>query len=67
MALLVMAPRATHAADPVMVTLQPQNHSGESGTATLTEDAGKTKVVVTVTGQPAGPPQPMHIHKGTKL
>ena len=65
MALLVMAPRATHAADPVMVKLQPQNNSGESGTATLTDAGGKTKVVVTVTGQPAGTPQPMHIHKGT--
>jgi hypothetical protein len=65
MALLVMAPRATHGADPAMVKLQPQNSSGESGTATLTDEGGKTKVVVTVTGQPAGTPQPMHIHKGT--
>jgi hypothetical protein len=32
---------------------------------TETEDDKKTKVEVTVTGQPAGVAQPMHIHKGT--
>jgi hypothetical protein len=64
MALLVMAPGASQAAE-VQVNLQPQNSSGESGTATLTDEGGKTKVVVVVTGYPAGIPQPMHIHKGT--
>jgi Cu/Zn superoxide dismutase len=49
----------------VTVTLQPQNNSGESGTATLADEGGKTKVTVTVTGAPAGTPQPLHIHKGT--
>ena len=58
-------PQPSWAADPVTVTLKPQNGSGESGTATLTDEGGKTKVVVSVTGQPAGTPQPMHIHKGT--
>ena len=29
------------------------------------EEGGKTKVAVSVTGQPAGVAQPMHIHKGT--
>jgi Cu/Zn superoxide dismutase len=49
----------------VMVKLNPQNNSGESGSATLTDTPdGKTKVTVNVTGQPAGS-QPMHIHKGT--
>ncbi len=48
------------------VQLKPQNSSGESGTATLTDaGSGKTKVTVEVTGQPSGTPQPMHIHKGT--
>lgn len=57
--------REGRAAGPVTVKLAPQNNSGESGTATLTEEGGKTKVVVSVTGQPAGVAQPMHIHKGT--
>lgn len=57
--------REGRAAGPVTVKLEPQNNSGESGTATLTEEGGKTKVVVSVTGQPAGVAQPMHIHKGT--
>ena len=58
-------PQPSQAAGPVTVTLKPQNSSGESGTATLSDEGGKTKVVVSVTGQPAGTPQPMHIHKGT--
>ncbi|MBI4674929.1 MAG: CHRD domain-containing protein, partial [Chloroflexi bacterium] len=54
------------AADPVTVTLNPLNDSGESGTATLTDlGNGKVKVEVTITGAPAGVVQPMHIHKGT--
>jgi Cu/Zn superoxide dismutase len=62
---LVMVPGLVSAADPVTVQLQPQNNSGESGTAMLTATGdGKTKVTVNVTGQPAGS-QPMHIHKGT--
>ena len=49
----------------IQVKLNPQNNSGESGTATLSDTAdGKTKVVVAVTGAPATA-QPMHIHKGT--
>jgi hypothetical protein len=56
---------APAAAVEVTVTLQPQNGSGESGKATLTDVGGKTKVSVTVTGQPSGVPQPLHIHKGT--
>jgi Cu/Zn superoxide dismutase len=63
--LAVLVPREGGAAGPVTVTLKPQNNSGESGTATLTEEGSKTKVTVSVTGQPAGTPQPMHIHKGT--
>jgi Cu/Zn superoxide dismutase len=53
------------AAGPVTVQLTPQSNSGESGTATLSEQGPKTKVVVAVNGQPAGVPQPLHIHKGT--
>jgi Cu/Zn superoxide dismutase len=52
-------------AEALTVELKPQSNSGESGTATVTSENGKTKVVVSVKGQPAGTPQPMHIHKGT--
>lgn len=46
--------------------LSPQRNSGESGTATLTKQGDKqTKVVLSVTGAPAGVSQPVHIHKGT--
>jgi hypothetical protein len=53
-------------AQDVSVKLGPQNSSGESGTATLSDVGGnKTKVVIAVTGQPANVPQPVHVHKGT--
>jgi hypothetical protein len=54
------------AADSASVKLQPQSNSGESGTATLTKAGdNQTKVVLEVTGGPAGVSQPVHIHKGT--
>ena len=54
------------AADSASVKLEPQNSSGESGTATLTKAGdNKTKVVLEVQGAPAGVSQPVHIHKGT--
>jgi Cu/Zn superoxide dismutase len=52
------------AADSASAALSPQSNSGESGTATLTKDGDKTKVVLSVTGSPADA-QPVHIHKGT--
>jgi hypothetical protein len=46
--------------------LSAQNNSGETGTATLTKQSDtQTKVVLSVTGAPAGASQPVHIHKGT--
>ena len=64
--LLVGLPSIAVAADSAKVTLAPQNNSGESGTATLTKSGDKqTKVVLSVTGVPAGVSQPVHIHKGT--
>lgn len=53
------------AAGPVTVQLTPQNSSGEAGTATLTSEGDKTKVVVGINGAPSGVPQPLHVHKGT--
>jgi hypothetical protein len=46
------------------VDLAEQNGSGESGTATLTTDGEKTKVVIALENPPANP-QPAHIHKGS--
>ena len=45
---------AASAAEPITVQLGPLNNSGESGNAVLSEDGNKTKVVVTITGAPAG-------------
>jgi Cu/Zn superoxide dismutase len=65
LALSGTGPSAARAAGPVTVQLTPQNNSGESGTATFTEQGAKTKVTVAVTGAPAGVAQPLHVHKGT--
>src|SRR5581483_10306270 len=55
-----------HAAtEPVQVKLEAENNSGETGTATLTDlGNGKTMVEVSLTGEPDGASQPMHIHQG---
>jgi len=63
--LAVSAAGTARAAGPTIVPLTPQNNSGESGTATLTEQGTKTKVVVSVKGAPKGVAQPLHVHKGT--
>ena len=47
----------------VTVELGEQNASGESGTATLTADGDKTKVVIDLQGNSTA--QPAHIHKGS--
>jgi hypothetical protein len=47
------------------VTINPQNSSGQSGTATLADTSGGLQVKVTLTGEPSGASEPMHIHKGT--
>ncbi len=47
----------------VTVELGEQNASGESGTATLTADGDKTKVVIDLQGNSSA--QPAHIHKGS--
>ncbi len=48
------------------VTLAPLNNSGISGSATLTDlGGGRTRVVVNVTGSPAGANHPAHIHDGS--
>jgi hypothetical protein len=47
------------------IDLSEQNSSGESGTATLTAEGDKTKVVISLDAAPAGTPQPAHIHEGS--
>src|ERR671919_172576 len=48
----------------VVIDLKEQNGSGESGTATLTTDGEKTKVVIAL-DNPSAVPQPAHIHEGS--
>lgn len=55
----------TNAVSSMTVTLDTQNQSGESGTATLTEENGKTTVKLTINGTPSGIEQPAHIHAGS--
>jgi hypothetical protein len=49
---------------PLTIPLKPQNNSGESGTATLTDTPAGLRVVISLKGAPAGP-QPAHIHMGS--
>ncbi len=52
-------------ADVVKVHIFPQNHSGETATATLTQTGPDVVVVVTTTNAPSDTAQPIHIHEGT--
>ena len=49
---------------PVTVSLGEQNKSGESGTATITQQGDKTQVVLEMKGAP-NEAQPAHIHNGS--
>ena len=49
----------------ITINLEAQNNSGESGSATLTPEGDKTKVVIDLSNAPAGVVQPAHIHMGT--
>ena len=67
-AALVLATSALSlAADmkPLKFTLHPQNHSGEIGDVTMTQDGDNVVVTVTTQNAPSGVAQPIHIHKGT--
>ena len=65
-ALAGMLAAAASAATPTTLTVKmvPQNGSGESGTATLTEVADGVRVAVKLDGAPKDVPQPTHIHVG---
>ncbi len=47
------------------INLSAQNNSGQSGVAMLTDDNGKTKVVLNLNGGPRDIVQPAHIHIGS--
>jgi hypothetical protein len=49
---------------PTKFTLHPQNHSGEVGNVTMTQDGDNVVVSVTTENGP-DLAQPIHIHKGT--
>ena len=51
-------------AKPITVTMNAVGASGESGTATISDENGKLKVSVMLTGEPTGASQPSHIHMG---
>src|SRR5207237_297535 len=57
MVVLLGVASSAQAAD-TSVKLEPQNNSGEAGTATLTPEGNSTKVVLNVTGAPAPPSAP---------
>lgn len=63
-ALLSSAAAAPASQRSVVVTLGAMNGSGESGTATFTEQGDKTLVVVGVSNAPAQR-QPSHLHAGS--
>ena len=66
MAALLATSGLAFAATPTSVTVHMKalNHSGETGTATLTQVGNNVKVEVNIKGAPSGA-QPTHIHPGT--
>ena len=57
-------PMAGHG-DTITIKIKALNGSGESGTATLTRLASRTRVVIGIKGENTTGKQPAHIHKGT--
>lgn len=49
----------------ILITLDPQQNSTESGTAQLSEVDGKVIVTLNLMGYPSSTPQPAHIHDGS--
>ncbi|MHB1215212.1 MAG: hypothetical protein ACYCY9_09515 [Thiobacillus sp.] len=50
--------------DIVTVKLEALNNSGQNGSATLSPEGNKTRVVIEIPNAPAGVAQPAHIHLG---
>jgi hypothetical protein len=51
--------------DEFVFVISEQNDSGESGTATISEQNGELLVTLSMTGYPEDTPQPTHIHTGS--
>lgn len=49
----------------IVVTIGPENESGQSGNAVLSEVDGKVKVTLDIMGGPKNIAQPAHIHSGS--
>jgi hypothetical protein len=63
--LFTFAGPAVAATSTITIPMTALNASGETGSATLTQQPDGVQVVVTLTGAPAGVAQPTHIHIGT--
>lgn len=61
----LQAPLTAPQTQAMIVMLDPQNKSGEMGTATFTAANGKTQIVLKLSGAPKDVTQPAHIHTGT--
>ena len=53
------------AADPLTLTMNAQNNSGQTGTAKLNPAGAKTDVILDIKAGAAGVPQPAHVHDGS--
>ncbi len=62
---IAIPPPPAPVARSITVELGAQNNSGETGTATMTEENGKTRVVLALEGVPDDILQPAHIHTGS--
>jgi hypothetical protein len=60
-----LAATAIAAPNSVTIKMAALNGSGETGMAVLTQAGSDVDVIVHLNGQPAGVPQPTHIHVGT--
>jgi len=61
---IAFAAPAGAAINSITIAMKPLNNSGESGSATLTQEGDGVKIVVSLKGAPSAA-QPTHIHIGT--
>ncbi|MCH7604423.1 CHRD domain-containing protein [Patescibacteria group bacterium] len=61
----LVTPEKTIVKKELVIGLLEQNDSGESGTATLTEIGGQTRILIETAGATADISQPVHIHEGS--
>ena len=63
-AFFIFRTNATMVSSKIEIELLEYSDSGQSGTATLTDEDGKLKVILDLSGYGADNPQPAHIHTG---